>query len=869
MSNARPPKLFKSFFLWYSRPELQESILGDLDEKFDEDVRNYGAFKARIAFAWTVLRFMRVNVIKPFTKTQKLNNYDMFRNYLKISLRVFRKERSFSLINLSGLILGFVCCLLIYLFINDELSFDKFHKEADRIYRISAAYMREGKWEPYASNSWRTAELIKTNFNEVEELVRIRSIEGFVMHGEQRIREERIAYVDKNFFEVFSFPLISGDRQSVLDGTSKTVISESIALKYFGDTDVVGRTLQVSDTLYQLQVSGVMKDMPPNSHFHLDILISPQTQRLSAPPSMYRSVGWDSQRVYARMKEDANISTIEERFPQFIDDNLDYLTSGNFKLFFQPLLDIHLKSDLGLELEPNGKMSNIYIFSFVAAFILFIACINYINLSTARSLRRAKEVGMRKVLGAKRSNLINQFLLESFVMTFLALLIAFGLSLLILPEFNEFANKSIRWSTFFEKELLLGLAIAFLFIGLIAGSYPSFVLSSFKAGQSIKGWKYSDKSSLSMRKALVVVQFTISIALIAATVIVFKQLRFLQQKELGINEKQVIAIPLQTMERAQLESFKTEASNHPAVLGLGSSHMRIPGWINNSTHYIAQDVEVDEEARKSMKIVRVDHDFFDLVEAKMLMGRSFSREFPSDQNASIIINEAAAAQLGWEEPIGKWIGLNESRLNTIGVVKDFHFESLHRKIPPTIFVLTDRFLFWTYARIDGAQMVPALEHLEKVYGDFVTNRDFEYSFVTDDVLLQYKAEEKFTQVFEIFTVLAILIASLGTFGLISFAVEQKSKEIGIRKVLGASVRNLTTLLTREFAIFLGVASFIAFPLTYYLMNEWMKDFIYRTNIGWTPFAIAAVSSILIAFSTTIFKSLRVALANPVDALRDE
>ncbi len=867
MNKPLPPKWSLKFFHWFCDPDCVEDIEGDLYERFDKRLSQNKP--ARWLFVMDIFRLLRPGIIREFKFSQKLNNYDMFKNYLKISFRVFKKEKSFSLINLSGLILGFLCCLLIYIFIKDELSYDKFHMDGDRVYRLSGAYMREGVWEPYASNSWKTAELFKTSFDEVEELVRIRPYNEFVIHDEKRILEENMAFVDKGFFNVFSFPLLAGNPKTALDGIGKVVISESIARKYFGYQDPMGKVLLVSDTSFQLQVSGIMEDMPSNSHFHFDILMSPQTQKAVAHSALYASVGWDSQRVYVKMKQDANIEAVEAEFMNFIDTNLEYLTSGNFKLFFQPLFDIHLHSKIGLEIEPNGDIKNVYIFSFVGLFILFIACINYINLTTAKSLKRAKEVGMRKVLGAHRTNLMNQFLLESYVMTFVAILVSFVLAMIILPYFNEFASKSIGLVELFQPQLLVTIIAAFLLIGLVAGSYPSFVLSAHKVSNTIKSGRYTDQASLKMRKGLVILQFAISIGLIASTVVVLKQLKFMQEKDLGINEEMVVAIPLKTMDRGNLEAFSNAVTNSSLVESVGFTNMKLPGWISNSTYYKAQDVELDEEARKSLKIIRVDYNFLDLVEAEIVAGRNYSKEFPSDLGSSIIMNEAAIEQLGWKEPIGKWLELGEDRFNTIGVVKNFHFESLHRRIAPTIYILTDNFLSWAYAKVNPAQKQASLDHLRSIYGEFVTNRDFEYTFVEDDVVKQYEAEKKFTQVFEVFTVLAIIIASLGTFGLISYEAERKTKEIGIRKVLGASMKNLTMLLTKEFLLFLLVASLIAWPITFYMMRDWMNDFIYRTDIGVLPFVLATIIALMTASSISIYRSVRAARANPVESLRDE
>ncbi|WP_136468271.1 ABC transporter permease [Flagellimonas onchidii] len=793
----------------------------------------------------------------------------MFKNHIKIAFRVFKKEKAYSLINISGLALGLSCCLMIFLFIKDELSYDKFHQGSDRIYRVAAAYMRQGVWEPYSTNSWPTAERLKSNFEEVEQLVRIARMSEIVTYGEKRFDERRMAITDGNFFKIFSFPLISGNPNEALKGLNKVVISESIAKKYFGHTNAMGKVFSVEDGALQLQVSGIMEDMPSNSHFHFDFLISQQTLREIVPEAMFTNVGWDSQYVYIKVKEGVQPKRMEALFPNFIDDHLSPLTSGNFKLFLQPLLDIHLKSDNGTEIESNGNINHIYIFSSVAIFILIIASINYMNLTIARSLRRAKEIGMRKVLGAHKMSLVKQFLSESFILTLVSTLIAFCLTLLLLPKFNQFASKEITANTLLSLEFIAVIGVAVLIIALLSGAYPSFVLSNYKPINSLKGGKTKEGFGPVLRKGLVVLQFVISIGLTASTSIVFHQVDFLKNKELGINKEQLVAIPLRTMDRNKIDTFQNNLLSNTSILKAGASNMKIPGWISNSTNYRAEGVPIDEDARKSMKIIGISRNFFGTVEAEMSEGRDFSKDFSSDGTSSIILNETAVAQLGWQEPIGKWMEFDGQRFEVVGIVKDFHFESLHRKIAPTIFLPSTSDLNWVYAKVEPHDIPSTLEHIKSVYSKFVTDREFSYSFINEDVEQQYRAEKKFTEVLTMFTILAIILACLGTFGLVSFSAERKSKEIGIRKVLGASIGNVTFQLTREFVVLLSIASLIAWPLTYFFMDDWIKDFTYRTNIKLEVFAIATILALLITMGTTGFRALRAALVNPVESLRTE
>ena len=864
---ALPPKRALQFLRWFCREDYLEEIEGDLTEVFEKQSES-SPRKAKWKFAWSVVKYLRPEFMKSFKNSYQPKAYGMYKNYLTITLRVFKREKLYSLINVSGLAIGFTCCLMIYLFIREELSYDRSHQDGDRVYRVAAAYMRQGQWEPYSTNSWRTGELIRNTYGELEQLVMMLRDEQIFVYQDKKIEERRVAWVGDNFFKVFSFSLLEGNPDDALKGVNKVVISESTASKYFGDEDPIGKVFEASDGTIQLQVSGIMQDMPPNSHFHFDFLISGETLRQHVQDNLFTNVGWDSQYIYIKTAPGVDPAALESTFPAFIHKNMEFLKSTNFKLFLQPLQSIHLESNIGTEIETNGKLSQVYTFSVIAIFILAIACVNYVNLTTARSLRRAKEVGMRKVMGGKRIDLIKQFLTESFIMTLMAIVLALTFAFFLLPVFNQFTGKEISRMILFGREILPTLFLSLIVIGLIAGLYPSLVLSSFKSSYNMKSMYQVGQSGFIFRRGLVVLQFVISIGLIAASAIVFQQWEFLKNKELGLNKEMLVAIPMRTMDRNQLGVFKETLFTSPSIKKVGTSNMRMPGWISNSTSYQAQDAGSDNEADKTMKIIRTDNDFLDAIQVEFAEGRNFSRNSRAD-SASIILNESAVAQLGWKESIGRWIELNGRRYTVVGIVKDFHFETLHRKIPPIIFILSSNWLNWVYVRIDNQNVQTTLNLIEKTYSKFVTNRDFSYTFVDEDMERQYGAEEKFTQIFTIFTGLAIIIACLGTFGLISFAAERKSKEIGIRKVLGASVSNVSFLLIKEFIFLLLIASAIGLPITWYFLNNWIETFVYRTTIGSGPFVLATLLAAFIVVATTGFRAMKAALANPVDSLRDE
>ena len=868
--NPVPPKAFLKFFRWYAKPALANAIEGDLIEVYRKRLKTMSKRQADLKFVKDVFLLFRPGIVQQPKFFGTTNRTNMYRNYFTVAFRVFNRERLYSIINLSGLVLGFTACMLIYLFITDELSYDRFHPDGDRIYRISAAYMRQGQWEPYASNAWRTADLIRNNYDEVEEMVRVMPDNNTLFeYGDKRIVEEQFAWVDANFFSLFNFPLVQGNPREALKGSGKIVVSASMAAKYFGAEDPMGKSIRLSDYPIDVIVSGVMEDMPSNSHFHFDFLISGETLRLATSEALFTNVGWDSQYLYARLVTGTDPARMEATFPEFVDKNMDFWKSTTFKLFLQPLESIHLESNIGREIEPNGSLTRIYTFSVIAIFILVIACVNYMNLTTARSLRRAKEVGVRKTMGAKRQDLWRQFLTESFIMSTIALLLSMTLALVVLPDFNQFAGKAIPRATLFSAPILVTLIASLFGVGIVSGFYPALTLSAFRPLITLKGIAGMGKSGVFLRKGLVLVQFAISIGLIAGSAIVIQQWYYLKTKALGINKNFVIAVPLQTMSRNRVETFREQLLTNPSIHTAGLSNMRLPGWIGNSTGYKAEGVNADEEVNKSMKIMRVSYDFFTTLEAPMAEGRNFSRDYPSDTISSIILNESAVAQLGWKDPVGKWIELGNRRLTVVGVVKDFHFESLHRKIAPILFVYSSRFVNWIYLRIDTEDIPSTLAFVEKQYTQFVTDRPFSATFLAEDIVRQYEAEEKFAQVFTVFTGLAIFIACLGTFGLISFTAERKAKEIGIRKVLGASVGNVSFLLIREFIILLILASVIAWPLTYYFIEGWVQDFVYRISIGVMPFVVATVLAGLVVVGATGLRALKAALANPVESLRDE
>lgn len=866
----KPPRGAERLLRWLLPEDLWHTPMGDFEELYNEIAAERGL---RWAQWWYRAQVLKLVPDRLFAKTYW--GIIMFKSYLVVAIRNLRKHKSYTLLNISGLAVGMAACVLMLLYVQDERSYDRFHEKADRIYRVGFQGLQGGNWVTGVTNSWAAGELLKTNFSEVEQVVRIQPWRvGVIRYGDQRNQERDVAVVDDTFFEAFTFPLRQGDRASVLAAPNSVVISASAAQRYFGKTDPIGQILDFNDGRFQLTVTGVMDDMPKTSHFHFDFIIAGSTFYDIRLPAFFSNVGWTTQYVYIVLPENYDPATLEAKFPALIDTHFRELyTSSVFRLFLQPLTDIHLTSHTGEELETNGDIAYVYLFSIIALLTLLIACINYMNLATARSSQRAREVGMRKILGAHKKELIKQFLGESVLVTTLALMAALGLAYLFLPALNGFTGKDLSLNLFGNLPLLGLFVGTALLIGVLAGTYPAFFLSAFQPLNVLKGTLGQGNTGLYLRRGLVVTQFGISIVLIIGALMVYNQLDFLKNRNPGYEKEHVVYVPMQTMTRAQYPTLKNELLAHSQIRSVGATSLPMPGILQSSTNYLAEGVDVDPEAPPSMKRVLVDHDFFDMMGMTFAQGRNFSRDFPSD-SAAVILNEAAVRELGWEDPIGKWFEGTSGvpapqRRPVVGVVKDFNFTSLHSPIVPTVFYMDGRWLGFMYMRISGTDVPATLAHIEESYATFVTDRPFTYSFLEDRVHHLYEAEERFLQVSSIFTGLAIGIACLGIFGLVTFMAEVRRKEIGVRKVLGASIGKIVFLLSREFTWLVLAAYVVAVPIAYLAVSGWLQNFAFRTPWSLNTFLLAGSMALLIAWLTISYQALKAALTNPIDTIRYE
>jgi putative ABC transport system permease protein len=772
------------------------------------------------------------------------------------------------------------------------LRYDRHHEKAERIYRVAADIKFGGNNFQLAVVPAPMAETLVKDFPEVISAARFRNYGSSLIRkeGEENFKEERIIYADNAIFDIFTLPLLTGDPRTALSAPNTVVINQTTAKKYFGNAEPVGQAL-IFDNTDAYKVTGVFADMPDNSHFHFDLIGS------LAGSEESKNTLWVSNNfsTYLLLKEGADAAALEKKFPAMIEKYMgstvqqilgislkEFREKGNYANYYlQPLLDIHLHSDLGVEFEPNGNIKYVYIFSAIAFFILLIACINFMNLSTARSANRAKEVGIRKVVGSYRRQLIGQFLAESIFLSVVALILALVLVELALPQFNHLAEKKLQTFYLGNWPMLAALFGITMVVGVVAGSYPAFILSAFKPVSVLKGTlsRAGGTKSSRLRGVLVVCQFAASVILIFGTIIVKNQLQYIQNKNLGFDKEQVIVLHDAYALGTQLEAFKNEALRHPSIVsGSVSGYLPVPSN-RSDTGFWPEGQRSSGDNAVSTQLWSVDYDYIKTLGMEIVAGRDFSREFGADSSA-IILNEKAAKTFGFADPIGKRIyrygftpgqGIDPNNLITstiIGVVKDFHFASLKENIGALALELgrSRGLMSFRFKVDDVAAMIAFLENKWKA---FAPSQPFAYSFLDQRFSDMYRAERKAGGIFSVFAGLAIFTACLGLFGLASFTAEQRTKEIGIRKVLGATVSNVAVLMSKDFVKLVLAANLIAWPIGWYAMNRWLQDFAYRVNIGWWVFALAGALALVIALLTVSFQAIKAALANPVESLRYE
>ena len=798
----------------------------------------------------------------------------MFKNYLYIALRNIKKHKGYSLINILGLAIGMACCILIFLYVLYELSYDKYHENAGMIYRLKSDAQIGDNHLHIPKSSPPMAEYMVENFPEVSNATRLRELGSVpVRYRENQYYEGHIFFADNSFFDLFTSPLLKGNPKTALTTAYTAVITEDTAMKYFGDEDPTGKVLTIDEDA-DFTITGVVSNVPRNSHFVFDILCSFETHAQNNRMSM---VNWLSLNYYTYIliQKGSDPRTLEQKFPDMIATNAGNIlkaVKGDLKLSLQPLRGIHLHSRLEQEISATSNIAYVYIFSAIALFILFIACMNFMNLSTARSAKRAQEVGMRKVLGAHKARIIRQFLSESLITSSIACVVALLFVEIVLPLFRSVSGINLRINYVENPWLIPGLIGLTIFVGLVAGSYPAFFLSAFQPIRVLKGSSKTGTASARFRGVLVIVQFTISIALIIGTIIVFNQLKYMKNTNLGFDKEQVLIIPISDESTVEsLAPFKEELKNNPSIINVAASS-HVPGQTTYYNPFLPEGFTRDQ--MPWMGQLNVDVDYLPTLEIEFVAGRNFSQELKTDQTRSVIINETAAKRFGWDNPVGKTIGeLSNSggilKRPVIGVVKDFHIESLHREIVPLLITNNPEWLNTLSIKIRTQNIPETMDFLSKRWNQHNPYRPFQFSFLDDSFDAQYRADEKLSKIFSYFSILAIFIACLGLFGLASYMAEQRTKEIGIRKVLGASISEIVKLLTKEFSKWVLAANIIAWPVAYYAMNKWLEGFAYRVGMKISTFLLAAIVTLAIALLTVSYKAVCSAKADPANSLRYE
>ncbi len=874
--SAVPPDTAEWFLSRILRDEVWNTPLGDFAEVYRSIARERGTFRARLWYWGQILRLLPGKTFN--TIYWRLN---MFKNDMKMALRTIKHNKGYTLINMTGLAVGIASCLLILLYVKHELSYDRFHENAERIVRI-------GMRAEFGTNNFiiadgpaPLAETLRTDLPEVVDSTRLFSVrQTYLGYEDKQFKEEDFVYADPNIFDIFTLSLIAGDPETVLAQPGSILITPAIAEKYFGSMDVLGKVLQGEDD-QSFKVTGIMQELPDNSHFRFDLMAS----SVGYPPS--EGSQWIDNGVftYVLLAENIPVSQLDAKLPEltkkYVEPTIQegfgmsfdkFLETGNFFGFHtQPLLDIHLHSQVSNDWETSGNYDTVLIFAAIALLILIVACINFTNLATARASKRANEVGVRKVVGSYRRQLVQQFLTESLFLSALAFSIALVLVRISLPGFNKLMDKEITMAmlgTWYIPPLLIVFAFG---VGILAGVYPAFMLAAFRPAAVLKGKIQSSLRGRRLRNGLVVFQFFTTVILFIGTILIFNQLQFMRDKDLGFDKEHIVVVQNAHMIGDQQEAFKAELSKNPNILGASYS---ATGPFMSLTAQIFRKEGQDIQTTYTLVNIETDHDYLDTLRLEMKDGRFFSRDNTTDTSA-IILNEAAVRAMGLEEPvIGKQMQMlsDEGQSFTIiGTLKDFHMQSLHEAIRPMVMTLKqpDRPVSLLSLRISPGKTVDTLAYLEEQWKAFGPVQPVDYVFMDERFERGYETEIRTGNVFSAFAGLAIFIACLGLFGLASFMAEQKTKEIGVRKILGATIPGILALLSKEYVKWLVLANLLAWPLAYYALHKWLQNFAFRTSITVWPFLLAGGAALAVALLTVSYQSIKAALAQPIKSLRYE
>lgn len=872
-----PPPLAAWMLSKMTRPDERLSIVSDFAEIYVETKKVRSLHFAR-RWYWSQV----IKSIPMFLRIQFCWSAAMIKNYFKMTLRILKSNLVFSFINLAGLALGIACCILILLWVFDELSYDRFHINKENIYRVTQEHTFEGH---SATTYLPLAKHLKTDFQAVKKYVRFLPATGIIrLDAQDSFKEDNLFYVDPELFEVFSFSLKRGDKTSALVAPNSIVIAENISRRYFGDENPIGKVMKFSNLEFygepekSLKVTGVLDKLPHNSHIKFDALISLST---FSELENFEQYGWHwpPMYTYILLSDKNSLHRISGQLSEFMDKHLPKKEAEVRKFHFQPLTEIHLQSHLKYEMEANGDLIQVYIFVVVAVLIIIIACLNYINLSTARAAKRAQEVGIKKILGARSRHLLIQFIGESFVFVLFSYVFAFGIVSVTLPFFNRLLDKKMGLFAYVEQSpLFLPIqAVFILLITFLAGVYPALFLSRFQAGHVLKSKLRISGGNL--RKALVIVQFAISVIFISGTIIIYQQMNYIQKKNLGFDKENMLVIPLWGDKIINNITVLKERLLQNSDVEKCTLHSNIIGANDRIYAYPIKAEGIPDDKQIEMSILVADHDFIDTFNLNILEGRKFLETAESDREA-IIINETALSLLKWENPLGKKLDIKyiekgeDFSGRVIGVVKDFNLRTLHNKIEPMAMFLAnknnvDYLMSFISIKTSSANISSTLDFVEKKWSELGTGELLEYTFLDDRIENQYRSEQKAKRLITYFSCLAILIACFGLYGLASFMTEARTKEIGIRRVLGAPISGITFLISKEFLKWVLLANTVAIPIAYFVTKKWLQNFAYRIDIGIWVFVFSALLALVIALFAVSYQSIKSASANPLEALRYE
>jgi putative ABC transport system permease protein len=849
-----PPRIAEWIIKTAARYEDNDSLFGDIDEEYIKLIEKEGEVFARKWYRRQAIRSLPV-----FIHDMIFWRFSMLWNFLKVALRNFRKNRIYSIINLFGLTVGLVCSVLIYLWILDETSFDRFHDNADQIYRVLSGSTETNQYHPYGPGP--LAPGLKENFPEVIHSARIFIVDKNPVGYKDKVMNISICGTDPSFFDVFTFPLLAGDRKTALAAPDGVVMTETTARKLFGNESSLGKTLRFEwwGRWLDFKVTGVIQDVPVHSHLQFELLL---------PITFVKASGmrldlWDSSflHTYVMLQRSVNTQVFERKLFSWQQNKFP---GSKIEYRLEPLKRIHLYHYAG-----GGPVTYVIIFSFIGLLILLIACINFMNLSTARSANRAREVGLRKVVGSSRRLLVKQFLGESFFMCLTALLFALILMMVLLPYFNQFFGKNLMLIG--SPAFVTGLVCIILFTGMVAGGYPAFYLSAFKPTEIFQRSGGGSRKSAIFRKSSVIVQFVISMFLIICSIIVYKQLLYIQNRQMGFNREHILQFELRGGLRRQYGSIRNELMKNPDILSISATN---GSFFRRFSTSAAKWEGKQENEDLSMAIHSVDYDYFDTFGLEMAEGRYFSPDFSTDYEQGIIVNQTAVKAMGMDSPIGKHFLCpvpygSDKDGQIIGVVKDYHFRSYYEPIAPLILVIAPGWFSDVYIKIRSGNIHSTLEFIEKTMKRLAPDYVLEYRFLDEAIDSLYQSEYRMKGMIEAGTALAIILALLGLFGLASYSSEKRTKEVGIRKVLGASVPGVVFLLSREYVIFTGMAAVLAWPLAYFIMKGWLGHFAYQVPVGFGIFLWPSLFMLVITLITVIRQTVKTASSNPVDCLRYE